>query len=68
MRSRRREQGGAAAQGYRCLAIALLNPQEAGNDGPVAQICAQLKEIPEGDDLAAQLQTAWTVFARACAE
>jgi hypothetical protein len=48
-------------EGYRCLALALLSPQEIDN-GPFLQIIAQLQETPNGADLAAQLQTAWNVF------
>jgi hypothetical protein len=50
--------------GYRCLALALLTPQAADNNGPFQHICTQLQEIPNGAELATQLQTAWTVFTR----
>ncbi|MCW3098043.1 MAG: hypothetical protein JWL77_3661 [Chthonomonadaceae bacterium] len=53
-------------KGYGCLAAALLTPQEAGNEGPLVRILAQLSETSDGADLAAQLQTAWIVLARSC--
>jgi hypothetical protein len=53
-------------KGYGCLAAAMLTPQEAGNEGPLVRILAQLSETSDGAGLAAQLQTAWTVLARSC--